>query len=158
MKKLLTIALLLATMLTFSACEDKNEPEQTKDDGRSKYIGVYFALRSEYYDYEGKHYQREYESTIRINDDGTADWKDTDFVIRDPNGWPSYNHPELRQKFTYKYSMADGIMIIKDSDTDEPVWVANCTFPNAEMDLTYVKGKSSFTLMFQKDTSNFDAK
>lgn len=42
MKKLLTLTLLLATLLTFSACEDKNEPV----DYSSKLVGTWVAEKS----------------------------------------------------------------------------------------------------------------
>lgn len=155
--------LLLATLLTFSACEDKSEPEK-KDDGRQKFIGVYFAVREEWFMLDGKDYNRVYMSTIRINDNGTIDWKDTNFSIGEnvsiSDAYSDDKHPELRQKYQYNYTITNGIMIIADK-SGEAIWVADCESPNLFLYLTYVKENPSFTIMFQHGVigaPNFDAK
>ncbi|MBD5351354.1 MAG: hypothetical protein HDR86_00810 [Bacteroides sp.] len=62
MKKLLTIALLLATVLTFSACEDKNEPET------NPFVGTWSTIL-----YAGNQNQNWYDCQLTIKNDYTAE-------------------------------------------------------------------------------------
>lgn len=63
MRKLLSLTLLLATLLTFSACEDKNEPEET-----NPFVGSWSDIG-----YSGQYHQHWHDYKLTIKNDNTAE-------------------------------------------------------------------------------------